>query len=54
MGEKKKKYSSPKITTIRVRNAADFLTKSEEEILQFLKERVHKDEKTQKKRMRKK
>ncbi len=28
MGKKKKKYSSPKITTIHVRNAAEFLTKS--------------------------
>jgi len=37
--KKKKKYFTPKITSIRVKNAADFLKKSDEEIIQFLKEK---------------
>lgn len=39
---KKKKWETPRVTTIRVKNAADFLAKSDEEIRQFLKEKLPK------------
>ena len=37
--KKKKKYTPPKLIRIPVKNAADFLTKSDEEIRQFFKEK---------------
>jgi hypothetical protein len=44
---KRKKYAKPKITAISVKNAPDFLAKTDEEILQFFKERISKEEKAQ-------
>ena len=41
--KEKKKYTQPKLTRIPVKNAADFLTKTDEEICRFLKEKVPKE-----------
>lgn len=47
MKKKKKRWEKPRLTTIRVKNAADFLTKTDEEIHQFLKKKLPKEEKAE-------